>query len=394
MVEQTPFMGDSGTFISGSKSSIVAKISTESGHATRLTGNNQNVDHKKCQNDTCHNITIAQNIIPKVDDSFLLVINTYKLNAVNLHSQQPVWSAMSSELLDVSDKEESFILSSEHRGYDLCLTEPNVLKATAGSWSKDEWEFKTSAPIIGVYQIIRGKRLAKLKLCTKSSIKKSQAHCFIYSHNSTIFAGDIIREKNAGNVGNSGCSFMKVTVQLVRAHKLLEINEEHIKPDAAIASRGLLSPITVLLGIFGIGTAIILILFLIIKQRLSKVAGTHEIAVGDEESSHSGRGLLLSEENEKLNSSKTSPEETSEDKIIKEKKISGSEVKVGHLSIYTDQTLGYGSLGTIVYKGKFEHRNVAIKRMLRPFHDVATKEISALIVSDNHPHVIRHHAHG
>jgi hypothetical protein len=41
----------------------------------------------------------------------MLVINTYKLTAVNLHSQNTVWSVVFSELLDVSDKGDSLLFS-------------------------------------------------------------------------------------------------------------------------------------------------------------------------------------------------------------------------------------------------------------------------------------------
>lgn len=51
--------------------------------------------------------------------------------------------------------------------------------------------------------------------------------------------------------------------------------------------------------------------------------------------------------------------------------------------------LGYGSGGTIVFEGEMDGRQVAVKRLLRQFADLAKKEISALIVSDEHPNVVR-----
>jgi len=51
--------------------------------------------------------------------------------------------------------------------------------------------------------------------------------------------------------------------------------------------------------------------------------------------------------------------------------------------------LGYGSGGTIVYEGVLDGRQVAVKRLLRQFVDLAKKEIGALIVSDEHPNVVR-----
>ncbi|KAI9317157.1 kinase-like domain-containing protein [Dichotomocladium elegans] len=52
--------------------------------------------------------------------------------------------------------------------------------------------------------------------------------------------------------------------------------------------------------------------------------------------------------------------------------------------------LGYGSHGTIVYKGEFDGRQVAVKRLLIDFYDVAFHEVKLLQESDDHPNVIRY----
>ncbi|KAJ3175574.1 bifunctional endoribonuclease/protein kinase ire1 [Geranomyces variabilis] len=54
------------------------------------------------------------------------------------------------------------------------------------------------------------------------------------------------------------------------------------------------------------------------------------------------------------------------------------------------EVLGYGSHGTVVYKGTFEGRDVAVKRLLLDFYDVADHEVSMLQESDDHPNVIRY----
>lgn len=58
--------------------------------------------------------------------------------------------------------------------------------------------------------------------------------------------------------------------------------------------------------------------------------------------------------------------------------------------IISDEILGYGSSGTIVFKGSFQGRAVAVKRLLRDFVDVASKEVSLLESADNHANVIRY----
>lgn len=56
----------------------------------------------------------------------------------------------------------------------------------------------------------------------------------------------------------------------------------------------------------------------------------------------------------------------------------------------TEHILGFGSHGTIVFKGFFENRPVAVKRMLLDFYDVASHEINLLQESDDHSNVIRY----
>eukprot|EP00842_Homolaphlyctis_polyrhiza_P001445 jgi/Hompol1/2300/HPOL_005933-RA len=47
--------------------------------------------------------------------------------------------------------------------------------------------------------------------------------------------------------------------------------------------------------------------------------------------------------------------------------------------------------GTVVYKGMFEGREVAIKRLLLEFYDVADHEVKILQESDHHPNVVRYY---
>lgn len=56
----------------------------------------------------------------------------------------------------------------------------------------------------------------------------------------------------------------------------------------------------------------------------------------------------------------------------------------------SEDVLGYGSHGTVVYKGVFDGRSVAVKRLLLDFYDVALKEVKLLQESDDHPNVVRY----
>lgn len=85
------------------------------------------------------------------------------------------------------------------------------------------------------------------------------------------------------------------------------------------------------------------------------------------------------------------PNDNFVDIIIKQPLKYSEEEELGKSKlIITDQILGYGSHGTIVYRGTFENRPVAVKRMLIDFYDVASHEVSLLQESDDHPNVVRY----
>jgi len=77
----------------------------------------------------------------------------------------------------------------------------------------------------------------------------------------------------------------------------------------------------------------------------------------------------------------------------KEEKINESQfpINIGSL-VVNEEVLGYGSHGTVVYKGTFQGRKVAVKRLLIDFYDIAAKEVQLLQESDDHPNVIRYFA--
>ena len=54
-------------------------------------------------------------------------------------------------------------------------------------------------------------------------------------------------------------------------------------------------------------------------------------------------------------------------------------------------TIGFGSHGTVVFKGSFQGRAVAVKRLLSDFVTLATREVTLLQESDDHPNVIRYY---
>lgn len=64
--------------------------------------------------------------------------------------------------------------------------------------------------------------------------------------------------------------------------------------------------------------------------------------------------------------------------------------KIGKLTIDFDRLLGNGSGGTFVFEGKWNERDVAVKRMLPQYYGLAEQEVKLLQESDLHPNVIRY----
>ncbi|XP_038069445.1 serine/threonine-protein kinase/endoribonuclease IRE1-like [Patiria miniata] len=64
--------------------------------------------------------------------------------------------------------------------------------------------------------------------------------------------------------------------------------------------------------------------------------------------------------------------------------------KVGKIMFNPKEILGQGCEGTFVYKGRFDNRDVAVKRILPDCFCFADREVDLLRESDEHPNVIRY----
>ncbi|KAG5529973.1 hypothetical protein RHGRI_030366 [Rhododendron griersonianum] len=61
---------------------------------------------------------------------------------------------------------------------------------------------------------------------------------------------------------------------------------------------------------------------------------------------------------------------------------------IGKLFV-SNREIAMGSNGTIVLEGTYEGRPVAVKRLVKAYHDVASKEHRNLRVTDSHPNIVR-----
>ncbi|XP_036445565.1 serine/threonine-protein kinase/endoribonuclease IRE1 isoform X1 [Colossoma macropomum] len=65
-------------------------------------------------------------------------------------------------------------------------------------------------------------------------------------------------------------------------------------------------------------------------------------------------------------------------------------VRIGNITFNPRNVLGHGAEGTIVYRGQFDNRPVAVKRILPECFSFADREVQLLRESDEHPNVIRY----
>ncbi|KAG7276840.1 hypothetical protein CRUP_008790, partial [Coryphaenoides rupestris] len=70
--------------------------------------------------------------------------------------------------------------------------------------------------------------------------------------------------------------------------------------------------------------------------------------------------------------------------------VEGDEVSVGKITFRPSEVLGHGTAGTFVFRGHFDGRQVAVKRILPECFEVAEREVQLLRESDTHPNVIRY----
>ncbi|CAG2054452.1 unnamed protein product [Timema podura] len=70
--------------------------------------------------------------------------------------------------------------------------------------------------------------------------------------------------------------------------------------------------------------------------------------------------------------------------------MGGGNVRVGKIIFNMDDILGKGCEGTFVYKGQFDNRAVAVKRLLPECFTFADREVDLLRESDEHANVVRY----
>ncbi|XP_019557207.3 serine/threonine-protein kinase/endoribonuclease IRE1 [Aedes albopictus] len=90
------------------------------------------------------------------------------------------------------------------------------------------------------------------------------------------------------------------------------------------------------------------------------------------------------------NGSQTNSNRSSGGNYVERIDFGDGEIRVGKINFNTQDVLGKGCEGTFVFRGTFEKREVAVKRILPGCFTLADREVALLRESDTHENVVRY----
>nr|DBA19328.1 TPA: hypothetical protein GDO54_015184 [Pyxicephalus adspersus] len=135
------------------------------------------------------------------------------------------------------------------------------------------------------------------------------------------------------------------------------------------------------------------------EEKLLRLQQQQNVNAEASVSPSAGETIVLAEE-QRTSSSKRQSGELDQSQANGPKRLSrddGEEsghdeevMQVGKISFFTKEVLGRGAGGTFVFRGRFDDRPVAVKRILPESFVLADREVQLLRESDEHPNVIRY----
>ena len=146
---------------------------------------------------------------------------------------------------------------------------------------------------------------------------------------------------------------------------------------------------------FCFATAIISLLFATVYM-FGRASASHTIIPSRETSHVSQRSRAFSTESKKtwsqliFRTNSKSTQSFKEDEETQDESLPSGWRQIGKIQYDTNAVLGNGCEGTIVYKGKFDGREAAVKRVITEIVSFVDREIDLLRRSDSHPNVIRY----
>lgn len=77
---------------------------------------------------------------------------------------------------------------------------------------------------------------------------------------------------------------------------------------------------------------------------------------------------------------------------LREDSHSSCKIKTDDLTFkhFPNDILGHGGNGSVVYKGKFQERPIAIKKVFKSNSDIVDREVYSLLKADSHPNTVRY----
>lgn len=137
-----------------------------------------------------------------------------------------------------------------------------------------------------------------------------------------------------------------------------------------------------------VGGVSVIVVFFAKRNQDSSTAISDAPSTGDELEPLSAAAKKRAKKRAKQAEARAAEEELKAKILASVEEKTREETRIGRLLI-EPTVLGYGSCGTIVFAGEMDGRRVAVKRLLAQFHELARKELDALIASDEHPNILR-----
>jgi len=164
------------------------------------------------------------------------------------------------------------------------------------------------------------------------------------------------------------------TAKSERSRKKNMVNEKHLAKlfEAVRNNQSLFYTV-----IASVGIPLALVLIFYFERKLPTISS--QLSIHSEKSYQSSR--------EPSQHSQSGSEFSSGERLVEEE---NGMARIGKIVFDAKALLGRGCEGTVVYRGRFDHRDVAVKRILPECFSFADREVALLRESDEHPNVIRY----
>jgi len=404
LVDASPSATRDGALVVGKRSSTIYALDAHTGALVRTISVDGTI--------TSVNGAYESRINGDDDESLIYVGRTeYVVRSVDASTGDERWNVTHGELRSLTRDSETGSLqigterSKKAKSY--AIGPGNVLRSVDEKTGKTKWSTKLTSLPIGVSDAS-----GNVVVENAAQIEGQGDKIIIGAHEGGLFAlpytdstGSQLRDgadsSNALVVASKNDDFFRIDIGTDEDDWSC-IPENLVKEtlDRTKIGSGESSPVTLPIATALFGGAAFIVIFVVAQSRRGARSGKG-VAEAEEESFNGGTNIksdgeqVMSAAAKKRAKKRAKQAEARAAEAELKAKIEDAfdvkereETRVGRLVI-KKTVLGYGSCGTMVFEGDMDGRRVAVKRLLAQFHDLARKELQALIASDEHPNILR-----